>query len=130
MAFAVSADGKQIATAGKDRTVRMWSTTYGDMVLSNLNTAGPVFGFYGSKNRKLEFPYITTDVFSKAQSLEGYWFGENPDYRMCATARDGSYYWGRVEFNFDEDSLAFTGKWSYCGITPGNTWNGTRIGAN
>lgn len=56
----------------------------------------------------------------------GYWIEESSD-RRCGSERDGSFYWGRVWFEFSADAASFEGKWGYCEDNPNASWNGTRI---
>lgn len=47
--------------------------------------------------------------------------------QSCRIKKDGSDYWGNVEFVFADDGKSFTGKWSYCDEPVGyGTWNGTK----
>ena len=57
--------------------------------------------------------------------LSGFWVQEVSQKR-CASMKLGSYYWGRLQFDYDFlDS--FVGKWSYCADPLSKTWNGRKI---
>jgi len=56
-------------------------------------------------------------------TLRGYWI-EDSSNRRCGTAKNGRYYWGALELQFDGDR--FTGHWGYCGDAPTQSWTGQR----
>ena len=60
-------------------------------------------------------------------TLEGYWYQSHASQR-CASARNGTYYWGRVQLNFPIESNEFIGFFSHCDGTPLDRWNGTYEG--
>lgn len=55
--------------------------------------------------------------------LEGVWVEASSSHK-CKTPRDGSYYWGRVVFEFSPDR--FEGRWGYCDSAPTLDWSGAR----
>jgi hypothetical protein len=57
--------------------------------------------------------------------ITGYWI-ENSSGQVCETERDGSLYWGRIVFEFNDTFTAFSGKWGYCNDEPASAWDGTR----
>ncbi len=59
-------------------------------------------------------------------TFTGVWV-ERHSSRKCSTEKDGSFYWGRLQFNFSDDFYTFSGKWGYCDTPPtAGGWAGTR----
>ena len=82
-------------------------------------TGNELFGSYSSDGGRI-FGALSGMV------LNGYW-AENSSNVRCSSERDGTFYWGRVRFNFNQDFSQFVGAWSYCADTPtGENWIGTR----
>jgi len=55
--------------------------------------------------------------------LSGYWIEDNSAQR-CRTAKNGRYYWGRVELSFSGNT--FSGKYGHCDGPLKNPWGGNR----
>lgn len=106
-----------------------WKTSYGEMRLreSNPYVGSPeavtkVDGTYDTDSGKIDAVIYDT-------GLTGYWI-ETSSAQKCDTQRQGSFYWGRIEFNKEiPNPDAFTGKWSYCNDNPTRKWSGKRIGS-
>lgn len=60
-------------------------------------------------------------------TVEGYWYQAHSAQR-CGTSRNGTHYWGRVQFNFMRNSNDYIGFYSHCDGTPLDRWNGTYEG--
>ncbi len=58
------------------------------------------------------------------QRFNGFWI-ENGSNEKCSTTKQGSYYWGKVTWEFEDDMCSFTGKWNYCTKKP--TMNGGKF---
>ena len=58
-------------------------------------------------------------------TFTGYWVEDASD-QPCATQRDGSDAWGRIQLTFDTSLQFFQGRWSYCDELPQNPWAGVR----
>ena len=71
-----------------------------------------VEGTYGLKNGKI-YGTFTGNV------LNGYWV-QSSSGQKCSTPKYGSYYWGRVRFEYKNGKLE--GYWSYCGAKPSGSW--------
>lgn len=56
--------------------------------------------------------------------LDGYW-GEDSSGSRCSTQRLGTYYWGRIHWEFH--ATGFRGLWGYCEANPSSNWTGTLI---
>lgn len=63
------------------------------------------------------------DAVRYNKKLIGFWV-ENSSGVRCSYARYGSYYWGRMQFDFD--GVRFFGFWGYCEGRADHEWNGTR----
>ena len=95
-----------------------WKTSEGNMTLAWADHV-TVTGTYSQDNGR-----IIGNVDDR-RVLNGYWIEDGSSQR-CNTAKDGSYYWGRVQFRLNADETEFTGKWSYCNAVPTSAWNGQR----
>ncbi len=60
--------------------------------------------------------------------IDGYWV-ETDSNEKCSTAKDGSYYWGRIVATLEARGPRFNGKWNYCDGTPNKDWTGTCSGS-
>jgi hypothetical protein len=56
--------------------------------------------------------------------LLGYWTQSTSGQR-CSSALYGTYYWGKIDFAFDQAGN-FKGQWSYCEGNWAGGWSGTR----
>jgi len=55
----------------------------------------------------------------------GYWVSSVSGER-CDAEFDGSLYWGRVSFRFDDLAESWTGEWGFCNDAPSRVWDGWR----
>jgi Beta/Gamma crystallin. len=60
-------------------------------------------------------------------TVEGYWFQQTSAQR-CDSARNGTHYWGRFQFNFPRQGRDFIGFYGHCEESPLSRWNGTYVG--
>ena len=95
-----------------------WRTDFGRMDLQS-TPDGKIRGVYTEDNGRI-FGVVENNVF------DGVWV-EDGSALKCRKQVDGSYYWGRIRFRYDEDFTAFEGKWGYCDGSPNRSWTGTRI---
>ena len=56
--------------------------------------------------------------------LSGYWI--NRIHRRCSEQKFETFFWGRLEFNFDSEDV-FSGQWGYCDELVQRKWNGTKL---
>lgn len=56
---------------------------------------------------------------------EGYWV-ESSSPQRCDTKKEGSHYWGKVQFQFGEKYNEFEGFWDNCGEGEKWEWTGER----
>lgn len=94
--------------------VGVWSTTEGEI---NFRQQGNrVNGRYSKDNGE-----VVGSISNRM--LRGYWIEDNSN-RRCSSAKNGRYYWGVVEFQFEGDR--FNGRWGYCNDAPTSSWSGQR----
>lgn len=91
-----------------------WETDFGPMELTESGQA--VTGAYALEGGKI----LGT---RSANQLSAYWT-QNKSARKCDKAVNGSYFYGRVVFDFS--ATAFVGKWGYCEDAPADAWSGKR----
>lgn len=94
----------------------VWNTTYGDMTLRA--EGDRVVGSYSIEDGTIVGQF-------NGSTLVGMWV-EPSSARSCSTTVDGSKYWGRIEFTFNEDYSGFSGRWNYCDADPSRSWTGSR----
>ncbi len=65
--------------------------------------------------------------FSQSGQMVGYWL-ESASSKKCSSRKEGTYYWGRVDFRFSPDANSWKGFYSYCNDSPStrNKWDGWR----
>jgi hypothetical protein len=61
----------------------------------------------------------------QGSTLEGHWFEPN-SARRCANERGGTWYWGRLELEFNRAVNEVQGRWGYCEGALDLTLTGTR----
>ena len=97
-----------------------WQTNYGVLTLTQ---NGPhITGAYDGNGG-------VTGVLSGNQ-VTGYWARSGPTV-LCPQAREGTRWWGRFVWTFNEANTSFTGANSACEAEPRppqSPWAGTRIG--
>ena len=102
-----------------------WKTDEGPMILLQ----GPdmhVRGFYYYDDTSEPKGRITTTYIQKdnRKILSGYWV-QPKSLKKCDFQKHGSYYWGRLAFDFQGDS--FVGIWGYCYDKTDGKWNGRLV---
>ena len=60
------------------------------------------------------------------RTLTGFWVQDSSAV-YCGSAKDGSNFWGHIEFEFNEDFTSFTGEYQWCDADQNQFWDGTRI---
>lgn len=86
----------------------------------NFHATGPRVAVFGGDQGRLWGDF-------SGMVLTGFWVEKGSDQR-CGAEKDGSFYWGRIQFTFDETFDSFKGVWSYCDKEPKRAWTGKRIG--
>ena len=51
--------------------------------------------------------------------------GISSNRKKCTSKREGTPYWGTVEYTVNSSETAFTGFWGYCAEPPTHKWSGT-----
>jgi len=119
------------------------STSTGESILSNPEKGDwkPAIGEwrYGSGGRvkkikitdgtRAKFNYKNGRILfysiDNQGKWEGYWVQDTASYG-CGVKKDGSDYWGKVIFQFNDSYTRFKGTWDYCGEGRKEPWNGVR----
>ena len=78
--------------------------------------------YTGSGDRE---PAYIIGTINAENLLVGHWI-ETHSSERCNTRQQGSHYWGRIQFRFDEDADTWDGNWSYCKANPSDSWDGAR----
>jgi hypothetical protein len=92
-----------------------YSTNWGNVTFQR--QGAPLIGTYPTDDGRI----VGT---LRDQVLSGYWT-ESSSSRECASDRDGTRYWGRLELRFNVDHSFFSGPWGYCDGMSDGTWSGT-----
>lgn len=95
-----------------------WNTSEGQATLTQRGSE--VAGTYSQDNGRI-------GGTASGNHFSGYW-GEDGSAEKCGTAKLGTSYWGRLEWDLVEDGNSLRGKWSYCDKEPSGTWSGARTG--
>ena len=102
-----------------------WKTDEGLMALTKAPGSQFLKGFYyddsGNVKGKIKATYIKKGAKKR---LSGYWVQSN-SLKKCDFEKYGSYYWGRLVFQFEDDR--FIGIWGYCDDKADGTWNGNLV---
>ncbi len=101
---------------------------------------GRIGGDWSANDSAMHFPDVTKGAIKatygdaggrilatlKGNHLTGTWIQNHSD-KKCHGVRDGSNYWGWMEFEFDKSFSSFKGKWGYCeGAAQAKGWNGKK----
>ncbi|NUN07786.1 MAG: hypothetical protein HUU54_01260 [Ignavibacteriaceae bacterium] len=81
----------------------VYISDFGDLLIKQ--SGQNITGTYPHSNGRIEGSL-------NGRTLSGRWYQDNGT--------------GKLEFNFNEDATAFTGKWGYNEATPSGTWNGRK----
>ena len=103
-----------------------WKTDEGPMILMQGPEKKIVKGIYYHEDTLDQRGRIATTYIQKnnMKILSGYWI-QTKSMKKCDFEKYGSYYWGRLAFEFKGDS--FIGIWGYCDDKPNANWNGRRV---
>ncbi len=114
------ADTESTADVQPTQIIGIWDSSEGLMELRM--SGNEVSGGYGDGDGQL------TGAFSQPDEFNGYWVQPGSS-QACATDREGSRYWGRIQLRFDSaDRNVFSGYWSYCDAEPTTAgWDGSRL---
>ncbi len=95
----------------------VWKTSYGDVYFPKTTTkeVRGAFWSYPDSNGKADNGRIIATISGKR--LDGYWVEDSGD-TPCETERDGSYNWGPVHFEANEDFSVISGAWGFCDQLP------------
>jgi hypothetical protein len=93
----------------------IYRSTYGDIDFGSGGTRGR--GVYGGSHDGVIVYTLN------GRTMTGYWIEPSSSQR-CASAREGSEYWGWIAFEFDAGFETWTGSWGYCDDEVAGTWTG------
>ena len=95
----------------------VWKTSYGDVYFPKYegNRVRGAFWSYPDSNGKADNGRIIAEL--DGSTLKGYWI-EDSGNTPCETQRDGSYNWGPVHFEADENFDVISGAWGFCEHQP------------
>ena len=116
------AEVKEMSFAG------VWKTSYGDVYFPKYegNMVRGAFWSYPESNGQADNGRIIAEVDGK--TMTGFWVEDTGNTR-CNSERDGSYHWGPLHFNGNEDFSVISGAWGVCDEQPAGddaAWVGTR----
>lgn len=109
---------------------RVYDTDFGLLVLDRFDREGAGGRFAGREPDGADGGTFegelepTEDVVTGTDRIEGHWFARSGG-QPCDEERNGTRYWGRIQFNFPRDSQDFIGFWGHCDGTTLDRWNGT-----
>jgi len=85
--------------------------------------------FWQSGSRMLSYYRTNNDIgwFWAEASGDRYegWWSETASNEKCSTKKNGTYYWGKLNFSIKGEKL--TGRWSYCDKTPTAAWTASKV---
>jgi len=95
----------------------VWKTSYGDVYFPKYegNEVRGAFWSYPESNGKADNGRILATV--DGSTLTGYWVEDSGD-SPCESMRDGSFNWGPVHFEANEDFGVISGAWGFCEQQP------------
>ena len=82
------------------------------------------FDYYGRMASR-PGPMVTFYSADENGNWEGYWV-DHSGRRPCENKKDGSHFWGVVQFQFNGAYNEFEGTWDFCGEGMKQGWKGKR----
>ena len=95
-----------------------FSTTWGVLTVHSVDGIHYT-GTYGKKGGKIYGNYQ-----ANTRTFTGIWH-KPKSKKKCTSKREGTPYWGTVEYTVNSGETAFTGVWGYCAESPTHKWSGT-----
>lgn len=108
---------------------RVYASDFGELILVTYGPDGAMGRYVGTAEDGSGAGVFSGEVEPAGDEaggydrVEGYWVQQSGSQR-CDTAREGSHYWGRMQFNFMRDSNDYLGFYGHCDGTPLDRWNG------
>ncbi|MBI1407819.1 MAG: hypothetical protein GC145_17025 [Caulobacter sp.] len=113
-----------VVTAYEPQVIgNVYRTDFQDLIIDRWDEAGAGGRYALGQGRFDGVRHKGSDGPDGIDTIEGYWIQPTSDH-PCETERDGSRYWGKIQFNFDRARKGFIGFWSFCDGTPLDRWNG------
>ena len=104
-----------------------WTTTYGVMQLPDTPRPGALRAPYSMDEGRIVGEMRIPKCFGCGPEIVGVWV-ERGSAHECASAKDGSKFWGNVTLTFKPGYGSFSGQWDYCGTGSTRSWTGTAGG--
>lgn len=107
----------------------VYDSDFGAMTLERWDFAGAAGRYAGDGSPPGRFDGVRAAGNTSehgVDTIRGYWYQETAAQR-CPTARNGTNYWGQIQFNFDRGRNTYLGFWSHCDGTPLDRWNGAFV---
>ena len=95
-----------------------WSTNWGNMTVSTKDNVVFKGRYDGAPNGRVWGKYNES-----TRKFKGLWYQSKSDKR-CGSPREGTWYWGTLEYKLNADETSFTGAWGYCLVNPSESWTG------
>ncbi|MBI1407818.1 MAG: hypothetical protein GC145_17020 [Caulobacter sp.] len=109
-----------------DEIGNVYDSDFGPTTLTRWDRAGAAGRYAGDGSAGGWFEgerELGSESAGRGDIITGYWVQASAATR-CDTARNGSYYWGKIQFHFNTDRSEFIGFWGACDGTPLDRWNG------
>lgn len=108
----------------------IYDTDFGAMTLDRWDRDGAAGHYVGaSPEASGSFDGIREIGNDSPEGIDrilGYWY-QPAAAQACSTQKNGTYYWGQIQFNFSRDRNEFIGFWGHCEGTTLDRWNGTFV---
>ena len=122
-----SSSGQANDQAGSDPFYGVWESSYGHLFFTYRTSKSEVpssaegrgiraaYWAYPDSHGTADNGRIIATV--NGNELQGYWIADSGD-NACDFERDGSVYWGKVNFTSSDDHNEMSGIWSLCDRDP------------
>ncbi|MBX3477769.1 MAG: hypothetical protein KF910_09180 [Brevundimonas sp.] len=111
---------------------RVYDTDFGQMIIDRYDTEGAAGRYSGQETDGAgagTFDGVVQpadDPVAGHDRLEGFWYAPT-GAQPCDEPRNGTRFWGRIQFNFARDSNDFIGFYGHCEGAPLDRWNGAFV---
>ena len=112
---------------------RIYDTDFGQVVLERFDREGAAGRYSGTASDRSDAGTFdgavqpADDQATGHDRVEGYWHAQTSSQR-CGSQRNGTYYWGRIQFNFLRENDDYIGFYGHCEGTALDGWSGTYAG--
>lgn len=108
---------------------RVYDTDFGQMVIERYDTEGAAGRFAGRATGGADAGTFEGEVqqaddpVAGSDRVEGFWYAAT-GAQPCDEPRNGTRFWGRIQFNFARNNNDFIGFYGLCDGVPLDRWNG------